>query len=270
MMGLVYDKKKQFHLQWAIPKVLSLWIVIKITYFATVTEGYTQEEPYFHMEDSDIKNVNVSLNIVSFLKVDELGQTIKVVFEIDRTWFDSQLVFLHLQEDSDFNTLWKRSHGRLWYPKIFFENIEPSKSYRERYLRYKILRNMKVAPIVHNPGTTDGMNVFKGSDHEVVRSQEYTYYWRCVFNLEWYPFDRQTCRMRFNVLKHHRNRVKLNPMGLSYQGNGEELTEYSVDKLLLCSKPNGTQLVFEVTLGRPLIGSVLTIYIPTLLLLVIR
>ena len=237
-----------------------------------MTEGYTQEETYFHTDvgHGDFQNVNVSLNIISFLKVDEFGQTIKVVFEIDRTWFDSQLVFLHLQEDSDFNTLWKKNYERLWYPKILFENIEPSKNHRERYLSYKLLRNMKVAPIVHNPGTTDSMNVFKGSDHKVVRSQEYTYYWRCVFNLEWYPFDRQTCRMRFKVPKHLQKRVKLNPMGLSYQGNGEELTEYSVDKLLLCSKPNGSQLVFEVTLGRPLIECLLTIYIPTLLLLVIR
>ena len=59
-----------------------------------MTEGYTQQEPYFHMDESDIKNVNVSLNIVNFLKVYELGQTIKVVFEIDRTWFDSQLILL--------------------------------------------------------------------------------------------------------------------------------------------------------------------------------
>ena len=44
----------------------------------------------------------------------------------------------------------------------------------------------------------------------------------------------------------------------------------TVDQILFCSESNGTQLVFEVVLARPLMSSILTIYIPTLLLLVIR
>ena len=89
--------------------------------------------------------------------------------------------------------------------------------------------------------------------------------------MRWFPFDRQTCNIRMSIPKHYRDFVRLNPEKIEYnKAHKDELTEYSVDKILFCSLENGTKLVFEVTLGRPLMSSILTIYIPTLLLLVIR
>ena len=248
---------------------MHFWGELKTTCFAILTEGYNQQE-MVHVKKGEFLNVDVVLNIKDFLMVDEVGQTLKVVLAVNRMWFDSQLTFLHIKSDPKLNVLWERSYDKIWYPKIIFENIDPSEDYNERRLVYKILRNMSVTPTIRNPGTFDSANVFKGSDHRIVRSKEYTYYWKCVYDLKWYPFDTQTCSMLFSMPQHQRNFVRLKPQKIKYQSNGAELTEYSVDKLILCSKSNGTQLVLEVTLGRPLMGSILTIYIPTLLLLVIR
>ena len=89
--------------------------------------------------------------------------------------------------------------------------------------------------------------------------------------MRWFPFDRQICNMRMSMPKHYRELVRLNPEKIEYnRANKDELTEYSVDKVLFCSLERGTRLMFEVTLERPLVSSILTIYIPTLLLLVIR
>ena len=133
-----------------------------------------------------------------------------------------------------------------------------------------MLRDMTITPTVRNPGTKIVTNEFKGSEHKIERVQEITGFWRCVFDLQWYPFDRQTCNMWFKIPKHYRGFVRLNPEKIEHKGNKAELTEYSVDKILLCSAVNGTELVLSVTLGRPLTGSILIIYIPTLLLLLIR
>ena len=210
------------------------------------------------------------MKIASFLEVDEIGQTLKIVLEMTRTWFDARLTFLHLQKNLDLNHLWEDTHQKIWYPKILFENIDPSKNHKDRLLLYTISRDLNITPIVRNPGTTNGANEFKGSEHKIVRSQEYTYFWRCVYHLKWFPFDRQTCQMWMSLPKHYQDFVRLNPEKIEYKGNKEELTEYSVDKILFCSLESGTKLVFEVTLGRPIMSSILTIYIPTLLLLVIR
>ena len=64
--------------------------------------------------------------------------------------------------------------------------------------------------------------------------------------------------------------VKLVAKELEFAGNRDELTEYYVDNMRFCSSSNGTLLVLGVTLSRPLMSSILTIYIPTLLLLMIR
>ena len=80
--------------------------------------------------------------------------------------------------------------------------------------------------------------------------------------MKWYPFDRQTCNMWIRMPPHYRNAVRLNPERIVYKGKRDELTKYFVDKILFCSRENGSRLVLEVTLGRPLISSILTIYIP--------
>ena len=240
-----------------------------MTYFAILTEGYNQQE-MVHVRTGDVLHVDVVLKIKHFLKVDQVDQTLKVVMRVNRMWLDSQLTFLHIQKDPNLNTLWESNYDKIWYPKIIFENIDPSEDYNERRLVYKILRNMSVTPTIRNPGTFESANVFKGSDHMIARAIEYTYYWKCVYDLKWYPFDSQTCYMLFSMPIHQQNFVRLKPKKISYQSNRAELTEYSVDQLNFCSKSNGTQLVLEVTLGRPMIGSILTIYIPTLLLLIIR
>ena len=259
----------KMNIDWTQNVLAKMIIFLEHTNFATQKEGYSKNE-IARAEDGNFLTVNVSLAIVSFLEVDEIGQTLKVILEIKRTWFDPRLTLLHLQQDSDLNVLWEKNYQKLWYPKLLFENIDPSKAFADRFLSYKILRNVKIAPMVRFGGSTNGTNVFKGSQHKMVRTQEYTYYWRCVYNLKWYPFDIQTCDMKMNLPKHYRDFIRLNPEKIEYKGDRDELTEYHVDKLIFCSKSNGTHLVLEVTLNRPLISSVLTIYIPTLLLLVIR
>ena len=214
--------------------------------------------------------MNFSISIIGFVEIDEIGQSLKVILEIRREWFDDRLTMLHLQEDQNLNGLWEYNADKIWYPRIYFENSDYSKDKDDRHLRYMILRDMNVRPIVRNPGTKNATNVFNGSEHTIVQTREFTNYWRCVYNLRWYPFDRQTCYMRMSLPKRYLDFVRLNPERIDYNGDREELTEYSVDKILFCTLSNRTKMVIEVTLSRPLIRSILTIYIPTLLLLVIR
>ena len=196
----------------------------------------------------------MSINVISFLEVDELGQTLKVAFEMRRTWFDFRLTFWHLNENRDLNYLFKETYERIWHPKLRFPNLDPSKNSNERYLQYTVLRDMTIAPTVQNPGTRNATMEFKGSEHRIERVQEYTGFWRCIFDLQWYPFDRQTCNMWMKMPRHYQEFVRLNPEKIEYKGNKAELTEYSVDKILFCSAANGTELVLSVTLGRPLLG----------------
>ena len=233
-------------------------------------EGHRKDEIPRRFSNDDLLQVNITMVVVSFLELNEMGQTLKATFNLRSKWFDGQLTFRHLQRDTDLNFLWPTTYAELWRPIMIFENIDPSKDHHERRLRYTVRRNLTMLPIVRNPGTANASNVFNGSDHRIERSKEYTYSWRCVYHLKWFPFDHQTCNMELTFPKFYRDFVRLNPEGVEYLGDKEEMTEYSVDKMLFCSKGNGTRLVLVVTLGRPLLGSVLTTFLPTLLLFIIR
>ena len=232
--------------------------------------GHRRDEIPRRFSDDDFLQVNVSVKVISFLELNEMGQTLKATFNLRSKWFDGQLTFRHLQTNKDLNFLWEKNHKKLWHPDIIFENIDPSKNHAERRLRYTVLRDLEIIPVVRNPGTTNASNVFKGSDHMIERSEEYTYHWRCVYVLKWYPFDRQTCNMEMTFPRFYRESVRLNPAQLEYHDDKDEMTEYSVDKMVFCSQENGTRLVLVVTLERPILGSILTTFLPTLLLLIIR
>ena len=234
-------------------------------------EGHNRKEGIpRRFSNDDLLQVNVTMVVVSFLELNAMGQTLKATLNMKSKWFDGQLTFRHLQRDTDLNFLWETTYDQIWKPKLIFENIDPSKDHHERRLRYTVRRDLTMLPIVRNPGTANASNIFNGSDHRIERSKEYTYSWRCVYHLKWFPFDHQTCNMDLTFPKFYRDFVRLNPEGVEYHGDKDELTEYSVDKMLFCSQENGTRLVLVVTLGRPLLGSVLTTFLPTLLLFIIR
>ena len=233
-------------------------------------QGHRKDEIPRRFSKDDLLQMNVTMVVESFLELNEMGQTLKATFNLKIKWFDGQLTFRHLQRDTDLNFLWPSTYEKLWSPDIIFENIDPSKDHHARRLRYTLRRDLTILPIVRNPGTGNASNIFKGSDHKIERSMEYTYFWRCVYVLKWFPFDHQTCNMELTFPKFYRDFVRLNPESVEYHGDKNEMTEYSVDKILFCSQENRTRLVLVVTLGRPLLGSILTIFLPTLLLLIIR
>ena len=194
--------------------------------------------------------VNVSLKVASFLEVDIKGQNLKVAFVLERTWYDSRLRLLHLKTNPSLNVLWEKTYEKLWYPSLRFENVDFSKEHSFRHLTYTIYRDLKIEPKLLNPGTENVANLFKGSDHKLVRRQEYNFFWKCVYILKWFPFDQQTCQMKMALPEHYTDFVKLRAEMVEYKGDKDELTEYSIEKILFCSQANGTRLVFEVTLGR--------------------
>ena len=63
---------------------------------------------------------------------------------------------------------------------------------------------------------------------------------RCVFDLRMYPFDTQTCELVFKYPEYYRHFVRLRPEAISYVGKPDELTEYLIDKIHLCSTDNSS------------------------------
>ena len=91
---------------------------------------------------------HASLQLHIFPEVNEIRQTLRVVLEMETTWFDPRLTFKHVQKDDSLNVLWRENNIRLWRPTIIFANINPSDDQSDRNEMYKIVRNPLVPPSV--------------------------------------------------------------------------------------------------------------------------
>ena len=92
----------------------------------------------------------------------------------------------------------------------------------------------------------------------------------CDYELKWYPFDIQNCILVFQVTKSSSPQIRLISKDLQYLGK-KYLTQYQVMQTVMEVETIGDsiQLVVEITLGRQLLGTVLNIFIPTIVLNII-
>ena len=171
------------------------------------------------------------------------------------------------------NLLSPSEAATVWFPEVVFENIASEEDWMEMLLskEYNIVRNIEddnIDPV----GVTaiDNTFMFSGEENSHFLTKEFTILWICEFNMMWYPFDTQTCAMQFKIVNEFADRVKLNPQHLAYSGP-TDLTQYVVIRSVMCEASIGEYEGVEVniSLGRPLISDILTIFIPTIILLII-
>ena len=91
--------------------------------------------------------------------------------------------------------------------------------------------------------------------------------------MSWYPFDTQRCRMVFKPNDISSEFVKLTPKSVTYSGR-EELKKYRVSSTRIFSEddPNDSKKAFvivEFVLIRRLQNIILTVFLPTLILVII-
>ena len=89
--------------------------------------------------------------------------------------------------------------------------------------------------------------------------------------MHWYPFDKQVCNMEFSAPEELDKFVNLSINGHKNLGPSE-LTQYFIMNIEMfqANTEDGRQrVILSVTLGRRLLASVLTVFIPTILLNII-
>ena len=88
--------------------------------------------------------------------------------------------------------------------------------------------------------------------------------------MAWYPFDTQRCKLVVSLKGNADQVVNLKPGILNYFGP-KDLTLYFIKDTAIRNgtSSNKSVVYFEVTLGRRLLSTILTVYLPTILLNVI-
>ena len=96
----------------------------------------------------------------------------------------------------------------------------------------------------------------------------------CDYYMAWYPFDLQKCTIVMGLRSKDVNYMEIIPKLLEYTGP-KDLSQYYVKEfrmkkvLMRYMKKKQNTIVVEVILGRRLLSTILTVYVPTILLNVI-
>ena len=216
--------------------------------------------------------LNISVEVKKILKIDEVEGTFRTKFFLRRQWLDPRLSYRNLKKESRLNLLSPPEAATIWFPTVVFENIPSHGDWImiDSNEEYNIVRNVEgnIDPV--EVTDIDNAFIFSGNENSHYSSREFTVLWNCDFNMMWYPFDTQTCAMQFKIVNEFADRVKLNPQHLAYSGP-TDLTQYVVIRSVMCEASIGEYEGVEVniSLGRPLISDILTIFIPTIILLII-
>ena len=217
--------------------------------------------------DSNKFPVNVSIDIMSVLDIQEVGSVLKLLFVLDLTWFDNRLQFYNLKADESMNSLTKEDQQVIWTPTVLFANTEKQITSKNDEKSFVIVKRLGSSTKSGNEYDED-IQIFEGGENTLRLSRAFDIEFICEYDMRWYPFDSQTC---FIVTKMEGNSGKFVDLVdeiIKYTGP-KELTQYFVKSVKM-----GIQdfrqlkeaLVVSVTLGRRLLGTILTIFLPTVLL----
>ena len=213
--------------------------------------------------------VILSVDVQNILDIQEVQKILSLKLDLQESWNDSRLQYYNLKEDEDLNTLFFSEKQQVWVPRILFSNTrEDFTSKNDKQAFAKVIRSSKGSLV--SLETSEDILVYKGSENEVRINRVYEVDFICDYDMRFYPFDIQVCTVDLIIDGNTAKFIDLVPGKLLYSGS-TDLAQYYVMSYEIYSKDikgkGGVQI--SITMGRRLLGTVLTVYVPTVLLNVI-
>ena len=222
-------------------------------------------------KDSGKLEIVISIDILNVLEIKEVSEEVTIKSVLVREFFDNRLTYTNLKEDTNLNKLSDEEVDSLWYPLILFYNVAKHSSWEEFVFRrnHTVVRNPAKPHQKGDITYANNVYLFKGADHIQRSKKEMNVVWICNYDMRMYPFDTQICTM--DMYMEESDKVVLVPGNITYQGP-MDLAQYFVHNYWICSSRFGNNkpgLIVILIFGRPLIGHVLTVFIPTTILIVL-
>ena len=216
-------------------------------------------------ENGGYVSVDFSLTILD-IELNEQTQSFIVKASNTKVWYDHRLAYRHLKRNSgvEMNALLIEDQNAIWYPYTIFNNMRSKDCIKGTDVPdiYGVVPNENFTYETRN-----NMHIFKGSENALKMTKEQNVEWKCNYIYQWYPFDTQVCRMEIVSRERH---TEFHPVQLTVNP-AISLNSYTLTKIKMCRSNilEKEAVVVEVTMGRPIIHNFLTVFVPTILLIVI-
>ena len=237
--------------------------------FFTTFEGYNKllVPPPTHNQTKF--ELTISIIIDDVLDIDENNGYFKIKYSIYREWYNTHIQFKNLKKNPDDNLLADEDMERMWKPWMTFENIESKEENKVTDKSGKILIVANKLFEYKHSGKTflHNTRLFSGSENSIHHERQLTTNWICYYQMMWYPFDTQRCTMQMVVFD---KKIHLIPLSVNYTGP-KQLSQHFIKDVRMCSMdiPRGSGILVEVILSRPVFGTILTVFLPTSLLIIL-
>ena len=132
-------------------------------------------------------------------------------FTVIAEWVDKRLTWNDLNQDHYLNMPSEQEKQGFWIPKFVFGNSEkilqiPNDS------KAKVLVKRTQNPTMSDPNIVRETAFFSGAHNPIQLSRDFIEKFKCDFNLQYFPFDTQTCMILINArltFLSAKNRTKL-------------------------------------------------------------
>ena len=177
--------------------------------------------------------------------------------------------YFNLKENDELNELIYTESQIIWVPVIqFFNTKESITSVNDKHTSIKVGRRQNGTLI----GSTvnEDIRVFEGSKNLLKMKRVYKVDFICTYDMRFYPFDIQICSIDMIMLDNAAMFVDFEVGKLIFSGE-KDLSQYNVmdSKIKQEKIRNKSGLRVLIILGRKLLGNILTVYVPTALLVFI-
>ena len=212
-----------------------------------------------------------NITILDILDVNMEVSYINVIFRLTLKWNDNRIRFNFLKHRERQNLI--NSYDNIWKPDVNFLILEDQKYQDKLYTKITVKR-MGEPSISPRMDSVQYNETYEGKDNPIIMRNLYQSKFICDFEtIKFYPFDEQTCRMKFYIA-----------------GSGEDLAilikkelkvfaPTTVDEHVIrmwdmsegnVTKEGSAGLIISINLGRNMFSIIMVTYLPTLLMNIIN
>lgn len=237
-------------------------------------DNYNKKIPPFFFDKINNKNipvnVNASMSVIDIIKIAEVDHTFTLKFRLVLEWYDYRIKYYNLKKSRSANALAIEEVQKLWIPFLVFDNTENNEA--TKGTEDTELTLSREGDFIGSEDTVvEEINIFEGKFNRITFEQVFTKTFKCVYKLQLYPFDTQICRVNLVVRKLETGVMMVTPNMLAMESE-TVLTQYIIKNWTLAynniTDPN-QGIRMEIVLKRRIMNAVLTVYLPTLLILTI-
>ena len=135
-------------------------------------------------------NVNLSVTVIDVLSILEKDLQFTLKFRLFMNWYDYRLSYHNLKTSKLLNSLSRNEVEKIWIPFIIFSNTENSEfTEGNKESEISIIREGDFSESTLD--ITEERNIFVGKENRMSFRQMYSKQFRCLFQLQLYPFDTQ-------------------------------------------------------------------------------